>query len=85
MNIRVLGEDSPEARLAAVCVRTAHRIKLLQGSTPDYADFRDDIRKYVRLEILLARLDECRIPSNKRSDRLREILNELAELQLEDL
>jgi hypothetical protein len=85
MNIRVLGEDSPEARLAAVCVRTAHRIRLLLGATPDYADFRDDLRKYVRLEILLARLEECRVPSNKRSDRLREILAQLAELQLEDL
>lgn len=82
MNVRILGEDYPEARLAAVAVRVCHKLQLLTGRSPDYADFRDEFRKYIRLEILLARLEECRIPSIRRGERVREILGELAELDL---
>lgn len=83
-NIRVAGEDSPEARLAAVCVETCRRVKSLTGRPPDYADFRDDIRKFVRLEILLARLEEARVPYTQRAARLADILNAIVELDIQE-
>jgi hypothetical protein len=76
-DIRVLGEDSPEARIAAVCVVVCRRIHALRSGQPDYADFRDEIRKHIRREILLARLDECAATTVNRAERTHEILQEL--------
>jgi hypothetical protein len=81
MDIRILNEDSPEARLAAVCVLVCRRILTLRGGHPDYADFRDEMRKHIRREILLARLEEARQPYAKRLKRLSEILIELSEIE----
>jgi hypothetical protein len=80
-DIRILGEVSPEARLAAVCVVVCRRIHDLRSGHPDYADFRDEIRKHIRREILLARLDECLHKSaSDRAARSSELLAELAKL-----
>ncbi len=84
-NIRITGEDSPEARIAAVCVETCRRVKLLTGRSPDYADFRDDIRKFIQLELLLARLEGIRVGPHDRAQMLADTLLSLSELDFKSL
>jgi hypothetical protein len=79
-DIRILGEGSPEARIAAVCVVVCRRMREIRNAYPDYADFRDEIRKHIRREILLARLDECLHTTANRADRSNELLAALAKL-----
>lgn len=64
-----------------MCVVVCRRIHGLGRGSPDYADFRDEIRKYIRREILLARLDEClHEPAVDRAERSSQLLAELAKL-----
>jgi hypothetical protein len=60
MNGRATDQDtSPEARIAAVA--RALQLKFDPDSkVPDFADYRDAIRVFVRKELILARIDEAR-------------------------
>ena len=88
MNGRIDLEETPEGRLAAVAVSLAKQMladfeKTAAGpSSPDYADYRDALRPYVRRELLLARIDEARKKhSVALTARVRELANELAECE----
>lgn len=82
MNIRVLEEPTPEGRLAAIARDEMHRVLALRGGAggsrlPDYADFREAMKRQVALEILQARIDEAkRTPGNDR--RVRQLVGRLA-------
>lgn len=58
MNGRIAEEDTPEARLAAVVVRKLKQTPEAERWKLDYADFRQALKWYVRLEILNARREE---------------------------
>jgi hypothetical protein len=60
MNGRATDEDTtPEARIAAVA--RALQLKFDPDSkVPDFADYRDAIRVFIRKELVLARIDEAR-------------------------
>jgi hypothetical protein len=80
---RIHGAQSLEERLAAVAVSLRWRLTNLLHHEPDYADFRDAFRPYVRIEILVARLDALRTPHVDRDKKVREIVQELADMQFE--
>jgi hypothetical protein len=80
-DIRVLSEATPEARMAAACMIVCRRIHALRQGCPDYADFRDEISKHLRRELLLARLDEClTFHEAERTRRSTELLAAIAEI-----
>ncbi len=59
MNGRVTGGETPEERLAAVAKSLVEQMEKT-GRAPDYADFREAFRPFVRAELLRARIDEAR-------------------------
>jgi hypothetical protein len=90
MNGRIKHSETAEERLAAV----AHSLVLKMaeeyrktgcGPTgPDYADYRDELRPYIRREFLLVRIDEARkTHSAQLTGRIRELAAELAECERE--
>jgi hypothetical protein len=66
MNGRIAEAHTPEERLAAVCRTLIVRMENAarrrganrQAAEPDYADFRDALRPYIRREIVMALLEE---------------------------
>lgn len=77
---RIHGEETPEGRLAAVAVTLAKRLREELGRVPDYADFRDEFRIYIRHELTLARIDEARRGGH--FDRMKELVEELSKVKL---
>lgn len=57
-NPRIGQEGTPEARIAAAARDLVIRMAQPCPNIPDYADFRDELRPFVRREILAARLEE---------------------------
>jgi hypothetical protein len=87
MNGRIHHDPTPEGRLAAVCrslmtqMDTRHRKTRVGPAEPDYADFREALRPYVRREILIARIDEARKSAGARlTSRVAELADELFEV-----
>jgi hypothetical protein len=80
--LRPTSADTPEARLAGVVGNLIEKFKSEHSHDPDIADFREALQPHIRREILLAMLDEARIPTLERGDRIRSIVGELAELLL---
>ena len=79
MNIRQKNESTVEGRLAAICRLAMFRIVNRHHHLPDYADFRDVLRRPIQIEILTAQLEEARLkPAN--DIRIRQLLDLLAEL-----
>jgi hypothetical protein len=73
-------ELTPEGRLAAVARDEMFR-QLDAKRLPDYADFRCAFERYVKIELLQARLAEARLkPTNARREK--ELLGELAVVSL---
>jgi hypothetical protein len=90
MNGRVRDMKTPEERLAAVARSLAIQMqdKLLDAEklkdVPDYADFRDKLRPYVRRELILARIDEARkLGAITLTTRMKELALELAECEMQ--
>jgi hypothetical protein len=88
MNGRKLEENTPEARLAAVARSLMIKMesKYLKSGVgpkePDYADFREALRPYVRRELLLARIDEARkTAATAITSRVKELAAELHECE----
>lgn len=80
MNGRIDQDATPEGRLAAVArslaIRMAGRKK-----EPDYADYRDALRPFVKRELLLARIEEARQSSGAvLTARVAELAKELDEV-----
>ena len=72
-----------EGRLAAICRIALFRIVNKHHHLPDYADFRDVLRRPIQTEILKARLEEARLkPENE--ERIRQLIDQLAELSEEN-
>jgi hypothetical protein len=81
MNVRTREESSPEGRLAAIARIIMYRVVNLEHHLPDYADFREALKRRVEIELLIARLDEAqRKPRNE--DRVTALIRELADLEL---
>lgn len=80
--LRPTAADTPEARLAAVVGNVIEKFKSEHSHMPDIADFCEELRPHIRRELLLAMLDEARIPTLSRGDRIRSIVGELAEILL---
>lgn len=64
--LRGRSEDAPESRIAGQVVRINHQVARIRGlpvnlpMLPDYADYRDGLRLYMRREILTALRNEAR-------------------------
>lgn len=88
MNGRKYEEQTPEGRIAAVArslmitMEDRHNKNGTGPREPDYADFREALRPYLRQELLLARIDEARkTAATAVTARVRELASELAECQ----
>jgi hypothetical protein len=60
MNGRIVHEQTPEGRIAAVAKSIAVRMRADLRREPDYADYREALRPYIQRELLLARIAEAR-------------------------
>ena len=87
MNGRAHKDDTPEGRLAAVARSLAIRMAKgdvetgIEPSEPDYADYRDALRPFVKRELLLARIDEARrTHAGAIAERMRELTTELIDV-----
>jgi hypothetical protein len=66
MPTRLKHDGTPEGRVAAACnklmrmMAEKHRRTESGPTAPDYADFRDFLRPYLRRECLLARIEQSR-------------------------
>lgn len=60
MNGRIVAEETPEGRIAAVARSLTIQMDEKYKRQPDYADFRDVLRPFIELELLRARVDEAR-------------------------
>lgn len=78
--IRIEQADSLEERLAAVAVSVQARHSARGGFPPDYADFRDAFRPFVRLALALARLEALDLPAPQRAEKRRAWARELLEV-----
>jgi hypothetical protein len=80
-NARISGESTPEGRIAAIArvemFRTVERFNRL----PDYADFREAIRKQVQTEILLAQISEAKLTA-RNDARIDELVGLLADVAI---
>jgi hypothetical protein len=86
MNGRVHHEDTPEGRIAAVakslCIQMDKKLK----REPDYADFRDVLRPFIKKEILNARIEEARMLSGRvLTARVKELAAELEALEFSNV
>jgi hypothetical protein len=85
MNGRVHHDDTPEGRLAAVARSLAIQMEEKLNREPDYADYRDALRPFVRRELLNARIDEARKVSGRALTlRVIELSTELQALEFPD-
>jgi hypothetical protein len=82
MDPRILTESSAAARLAAVARSLVSRMarcsmcrRDVPPSTPDYADFRQELAPWIELELVKARLAEAKISGN--ADRIAELNRQL--------
>lgn len=83
MNGRVVREPSPEGRLAAVARTLTIRLRE-RGKEPDYADYRDAFRPFIRRELILARIEEARHDMGQAlTARARELAAELIAVERE--
>lgn len=88
MNSRIIGEETPEGRIAAVVktliaeMREKFRKRIPEYREPDYADLRDAIKPYLELEICRARIAEVNWSRtiDFRSVRMRELQVEEAKI-----
>jgi hypothetical protein len=85
---RVHGDETPEGRLAAVARSLAVEMANQQHQTgcgpsePDYADYRDALRPFIRRELLLARIDEARrVAGLGLTARMEQLATELADAE----
>lgn len=83
-------ELTPEGRLAVVVrslvlkLQEQHRMTGVGPREPDYSDFRDALRPYVRRELLFARIDEARkTAATALTSRMKELAVELLNCELE--
>lgn len=90
MNGRTHEEETPEGRLAAAARSLAIKMedrfhKTHAGpSEPDYADYREALRPYVRRELLLARIDEARKTASAAiTSRVKELALQLMECEMQ--
>ena len=80
INIRTIEEPTPEGRLASV-VRDEMYRQLDAKRVPDYADFRAALSRFVKIELLMARLDEAKLKPNN-DLRVKQLYGELADASL---
>lgn len=84
MNERVLNGKTPEDRMAAVARTLVMNMQQALGRTPDYADFRDTLRPFIRRELIRARVDEARTSgSHAVTSRVRELTMALMNIEVE--
>jgi Mg-chelatase subunit ChlI len=76
-------EAKPEERIAAVC-RAVHEKFHPTAMAPDYADYRDALRPFIRREIILAKIEEARSCSSAvLTDRIADLARQLADVERE--
>jgi hypothetical protein len=87
MNGRIQDEETPEGRLAAVAHSLAIQMqkcfaeKCFGPSQPDFADYREALRPFVKRELIMVRIDEARKVSGRvLTERIRELAAELMEV-----
>ena len=84
MNGRINHDDTPEGRIAAVARSLCIQMQK-DKREPDYADFRDALRPFLKRELLNARIDEARKNSGLRlTARVRELAAELQAITFPD-
>jgi|SRR6267378_2939521 len=91
MNGRTHHEElTPEGRLAIVVralvlkLAEQHRNTRVGPREPDYSDFREALRPYVRRELLFARIDEARkTAATALTGRMKELAAELLACELD--
>lgn len=83
---RLQHENSPEGRLAAVAralvleMWDTHIHRQFGPEKPDTHDFREALRPFVKIELLLARIEEARKLSGRvLTERVKELSQELVE------
>lgn len=82
MNVRIHHEETPEGRLAAVAVSLMYHMETSKQRLPDYADFREAMRPFIKRELLNARLDEANMSLKVAlADRIKDIASELKALK----
>jgi hypothetical protein len=77
---RVVKSESDEAaeRLALVVDRLVQRLSQNHGRLPDGGDLVDELRPYIKQELVKARIDEAQMSLSKvLSERIRELTGEL--------
>jgi hypothetical protein len=84
VNGRIVEEDSPEGRLAAVAVMIRQQLRKIRREREwDYADLRDGFRSPLQLELCRARISE--VEDLAKDPRLKSYaLFRLRELRLEE-
>ena len=76
-------EPTPAGRLAALARAIVEHFAKLFGRAPDIADFREEMKHAVERELILARLEELRLPAWQRDERRRELVRRLMEFEIE--
>ncbi len=85
---RILYEETPEGRLAAVAVLVATEFEDRYAKTgvgprqPDVADFREAFQPYIEDLLLRARIDESEQTIDMKSNRRQDLVRRLYECQL---
>jgi hypothetical protein len=87
MNGRIQQEETPEARIGAAARSLVIKMRDEFNRTntgpcePDYADFREGLRPFIKRELLMARIEEARKYGAKFvTARVAELNRELQEL-----
>lgn len=84
MNGRITDEPTPEGRLAALVFSIRAHMRDHEKKDPDYADFRDAMRPFVRRELILARLEDLRQTTGAiLTFKTAELAKELVELNMQ--
>lgn len=84
MDGRITSEPTPEGRIAAVVFSVWVQMRDHEKKDPDYADYRDALRPFLRRELILALMQDLRHQTGAiMTFRAAELGKELVEANLE--
>lgn len=89
MNGKIMYQDTPEGRIAAIAVVLAEQFEERHAKTgkgpakPDVADVRQAIRAYVQRELIRARIDEAERGRDAKATRREELVHELYQWEVQ--
>lgn len=77
--------DEAEERLARVVVRLVRRMEGTRERKPDWKELADELRPYIKQELVKARIDEAQLSLSKvLADRVKELTGELKAIRFSD-